>query len=343
MSGFFYGRWYLGFYIYTFVYMKILLQKIDPFIGGLVLMLILAWLFPFQEATSNFPLSAVIYWGISGIFLLYGLKLDLRKVVKDISNWRLHLLIQLTTFLLFPLLLLLFYPFFKGGTFEDLWLATFFLAALPSTVSSSVVMVTIAKGNVPSAIFNASISGLIGLIVTPLWMGLFLNQNSGGETSGLAQQLILQILIPVIIGIILNPWLRKYAYEQRNTIAWFDKLVIFLIIYKSFSAAFISDVFNEIVSTTIISLTLLLITLFFIVFFIVKWLSTKLRFNNEDTITAIICGSKKSLVHGSVFVILLFPETTKQSLILLPIMIYHAFQLFYMSYQSIRWGKKVSE
>ena len=320
--------------------MKALLQKIDPFLGGLVLMLILAWLFPFQETAHNFQLSEIIYWGISGIFLLYGLKLDLRKVVKDMSNWRLHLLIQLTTFLLFPVLLLLVYPFFKGGTFEDLWIASFFLAALPSTVSSSVVMVTIAKGNVPSAIFNASISGLIGLVATPLWMGLFLHQTTSGETSGLAQQLILQILVPVIIGIILNPWLRKYAYKQRNTIAWFDKIVIFLIIYKSFSAAFLSDVFDQTVSTTIVTLSLLLISLFFVVFFLVKWMSTKLHFNQEDTITGIICGSKKSLVHGSVFVILLFPETTTQSLILLPIMIYHAFQLFYMSYQSIRWGKK---
>lgn len=323
--------------------MKVILQKIDPFLGGLVVMLILAWFIPFDEKDNYFPLSEIIYWGISGIFLLYGLKLDLRKVLKDMSNWRLHLLIQLTTFVLFPLLLLLFYPFFKGSTFEDLWLATFFLAALPSTVSSSVVMVTIAKGNVPSAIFNASISGLIGLIITPLWMGFFINHTATGETSGLAQQLILQILVPVIIGIIFNPWLRKYAYEQRNTIAWFDKIVIFLIIYKSFSAAFISDVFDDIVSTTIISLSLLLITLFFIVFFIVKWLSNRLLFNNEDTITGIICGSKKSLVHGSVFVMLLFPETTTQSLMLLPIMIYHAFQLFYMSYQSIRWGKKGCE
>lgn len=323
--------------------MKSIIQKIDPFLGGLVVMLILAWLFPFQEKDNEFPLSDVIYWGISGIFFLYGLKLDLRKVLKDMSNWRLHLLVQLTTFLLFPILLFLCYPFFKESIFKDLWLASFFLAALPSTVSSSVVMVTIAKGNVSSAIFNASISGLIGLIVTPLWMGLFLHQTSTGETSGLAQQLILQILVPVIIGIFLNRWLRKHAHRQRNRIAWFDKIVIFLIIYKSFSAAFISDVFDKTVSTTIISLTLLLITLFFIVFFIVKWFSTKLHFNDKDTITAIICGSKKSLVHGSVFVILLFPETTKQSLILLPIMIYHAFQLFYMSYQSIRWGKRVSE
>lgn len=58
-------------------------------------------------------------------------------------------------------------------------LAYFFLAALPSTVSSSVVMVSIAKGNIPAAIFNASISSLIGVVVTPLWVGLFIASATG--------------------------------------------------------------------------------------------------------------------------------------------------------------------
>lgn len=49
-----------------------------------------------------------------------------------------------------------------------------FLATLPSTVSSSVVMVSIAGGNMAAAIFNASVSSLIGVFVTPLWMGIFL-------------------------------------------------------------------------------------------------------------------------------------------------------------------------
>ena len=40
-------------------------------------------------------------------------------------------------------------------------------------------MVSIAKGNVPSAIFNASISGLIGIFATPMLMQPFLENSSG--------------------------------------------------------------------------------------------------------------------------------------------------------------------
>jgi sodium/bile acid cotransporter 7 len=87
-------------------------------------------------------------------------------------------MVQLSTFLLFPIIILPFFSFCYRRKRSN-HLAGFSVSgALPSTVSSSVVMVSIARGNVPAAIFNASISGLIGIVITPLWMGLFLQQTS---------------------------------------------------------------------------------------------------------------------------------------------------------------------
>jgi predicted Na+-dependent transporter len=43
-----------------------------------------------------------------------------------------------------------------------------YLCALPYKVSSSVALTEVAKGNVPAAIFNATISGLIGIVDTTL-------------------------------------------------------------------------------------------------------------------------------------------------------------------------------
>ena len=141
-----------------------IVQRIIPdgFIAGIIGMIILARLIPgIGSKGSLIELSWLIKGGIALLFFFYGLKLSPEKLKEDLSNWRLHVLIQLITFLVFPVLLLLFYPMFRGTEQEILWLAVFFLAALPSTVSSSVVMVSIAGGNIPSAIFNASISGVI--------------------------------------------------------------------------------------------------------------------------------------------------------------------------------------
>ncbi|MDQ3394512.1 MAG: bile acid:sodium symporter, partial [Bacteroidota bacterium] len=47
----------------------------------------------------------------------------------------------------------------------------------------------------------------------------------------------------------------------------------------------------------------------------------------DDKITALFCGSKKSLVQGSVMAKVLFINNSALGIILLPIMLYHALQL----------------
>ncbi|RZJ40435.1 MAG: bile acid:sodium symporter, partial [Chryseobacterium sp.] len=308
------------------------------------LLVLMAKLFPFQASyTKYFNLAGFIDWGIAGIFLLYGLKLNLKEVVKDVSNWKLHLLIQSGTFILFPLLVLILYPFIKDTEYYSIWLSVFFLASLPSTVSSSVVMVSIAKGNVTSAIFNASISGLIGIIMTPLLMSFFLNSDSQtGDQSEIIQQLLIKVLLPIVLGVLLNPFLKKWVIKYSNVIAEFDRLIILLIVYESFSTAFIENVFVSVPSIVFVVLAFSVVFLFFTVYYILKFISTKLKFKPKDIITTTFCGSKKSLVHGSLFLLVLGIPDDQKVLFLLPVMIYHSFQLFYVSWLANKIAKRMN-
>jgi 2-amino-4-hydroxy-6-hydroxymethyldihydropteridine diphosphokinase len=67
-----------------------------------------------------------------------------------------------------------------GRLAVELGLGLFYLCALPSTVSSSVAMTATAHGNVAGAVFNATLSSLIGIVVTPLWMAWVMKAT--GET-----------------------------------------------------------------------------------------------------------------------------------------------------------------
>jgi sodium/bile acid cotransporter 7 len=148
---------------------------LDWFILALGLMIFLAWLWPAPGIVkAPISLGQLAGYGISVIFFFYGLRLSPEQLKAGLGNYKLHTVIQLSTFIFFPVLILAVHPLVKDTSYEMLWLGVFYLAALPSTVSSSVVMVSIAGGNIPAAIFNASISGLIGVFLTPLWMGLFL-------------------------------------------------------------------------------------------------------------------------------------------------------------------------
>lgn len=305
-------------------------------------MVVLGKIIPYHESYQKvFNLNAFINWGIAGIFLLYGLKLNIKEVKKDITNWRLHLLVQAATFILFPLLVFLFYGFSGDTTYFSLWLSIFFLASLPSTVSSSVVMVSIAKGNVTSAIFNASVSGLIGIVMTPLLMGMFLNSNGAGDgqVGEIFYQLLQKVLLPIILGLLLNPLFKNFVEKFRNAIAQFDKLIILLIVYESFSEAFLERVFSSVATEVFLVLIISVLFLFFAVFKILGVIASKLNFSREDKITAQFCGSKKSLVHGSLFVMILGIPDEHKVLFLLPVMIYHSFQLFYVSWLANRLAK----
>src|SRR5690606_5088234 len=115
---------------------------INGFFFLLIFSILLSLLFPeWGMEESMFPFDAVTYYGVAVIFFFYGIKLSPESLKLGLSNWKLHLLIQATTFVIFPVLILLLYVSF-GEDGSLWWLGVFYLAALPSTVSSSVVMVS---------------------------------------------------------------------------------------------------------------------------------------------------------------------------------------------------------
>lgn len=312
--------------------LKSIYHKIDKFVLGIILAVLLAYWFPEWGAThSPIPLGKITSWGIALIFFFYGLKLKFSEIKSGLANWRLHLLIQLSTFVLFPVIILAFKPMIATGAQHDLWLSFFFLAALPSTVSSSVVMTAMAKGNLPAAIFNASISGIIGILLTPLWMGAVMGSQGGFEFWEVYRQLLFEIVLPLSLGLLLQRFFRTIVSKYGNQLTRFDQSVILLIVYKSFSASFEENLFQHISWNYLLMVLVGSVFLFFLVFGIMNWLSRVLGFSHADTTTALFCGSKKSLTHGTVFSQAIFGTGGNLGLMLLPLMLFHAFQIIVVS------------
>lgn len=318
-----------------------MLKKLDPFIILLLVMILLAWLIPgIGETESWYSLDYITTIGVSLIFFFYGIKLSPRQIIGGLNNYKLHLVVQLSTFILFPVLVIAALPFIKSDENHIMWLSIFFLAALPSTVSSSVVMVGIAKGNISGAIFNASISGLLGIIITPLWMGLFMDSETQGfNLLDAFTGLFIKILLPVIIGLTLHNKLGNIVLKNSKKLAWFDKIIILTIVYKSFSESFITGLFNTINTFDLSILAFSVIALFIVVYFSISKITSILKFSREDRITALFSGSKKSLVHGTVMSKVLFENMTSQGIFIIPIMIYHAMQLIVISFIAQKMSK----
>lgn len=317
------------------------MKQLDPFIALLFGAIFLAWLAP-EVGTPNamFSPAELAGWGVTVIFFFYGLRLGPEKLRAGLTNFRLHSLIHLSTFILFPVITLLAMYLFDWQANYYIWLGVFFAAALPSTVSSSVVMVGIAGGNIPAAIFNASISSLIGVFLTPLWMSIFISSANGGNSlQDVVIKLIFQVLLPVGAGMMLNRFWGTAAERRKRMLRIFDQGVILAIIYTSFCEGFASGIFSTISWLELGVLTVGMTALFFTVYMIINWVCNILKFNRQDRITALFCGSKKSLVHGTVMSKVIVADSALVGVILLPIMIYHAMQLIVVSVIA----KKMSE
>jgi sodium/bile acid cotransporter 7 len=123
----------------------------------------------------------------------------------------------------------------------------------------------------------------------------------------------------------------------------FDKVVVMMIVYGSFSNAFNQNMFELIPTAQLIVLMALVISLHLTVFELLGFIGRLVKLPLRDRMTLTFCGSQKSLVHGSVFAMLVFESPEMQVFALLPVMIYHAFQLLFASYKSIYWGRNTKE
>ncbi|MEH6656828.1 bile acid:sodium symporter family protein [Leeuwenhoekiella marinoflava] len=313
--------------------------KFDKLVLAIAIVVTIAYFFPhYGTGSSASVIKKISTIGIALIFFFYGLKLSPSKLKSGLSNWKLHVLIQCSTFVIFPVLVLLLRPLIQNSEQEIIWLAFFFLAALPSTVSTSVVMVSLAKGNLPAAIFNSSISGIIGILITPLWIGLFVEDTQVTfDFSEIYISLVLQVLFPVFLGASLQRFLGKFIEKHSKKLTMFDKSIILLIIYKSFAESFSENLFSTISIIDIVAILAGVLLLFGFIFLFVNFISKKLGFSIEDRIAAQFCGTKKSLVHGTVFSKILFGNMAAIGIILLPLMLFHISQIVIISIIASRY------
>src|ERR1700748_1382509 len=125
----------------------------DNFILALIGTLVLASLLPCRGAAAV-VVDHLTNVAIALLFFWHGAKLSRAAVVAGASHWRLHAVVLLPTFVLFPLFGLAFKPLLSPLVTPTLYAGVLFLCTLPSTVQSSIAFTAIAQGIVRAAAFT---------------------------------------------------------------------------------------------------------------------------------------------------------------------------------------------
>lgn len=310
----------------------------DPFVLALLATLALATLLP---ASGN--AAIVVNWlaniTVVLLFFFHGAKLARSAVLTGLTHWRLHLLILACTFVMFPLLGLLMAALFGDFLSPALWTGILYLAALPSTVQSSIAFVSIAKGNVPAAIASASSSQMVGVLLTPVIVGLIAGAQGGEVALAGMGKVALLILLPFIVGHLLRPWIGDFVTKYKATIAITDRATILIAVYSAFSAAVIEGIWSRLPLPDFAVLFALCCVMLALALLFTRTVARLLKFKREDEIVIVFCGTKKSLVQGVPMARVLFAGPDL-GLILLPIMIFHQVQLMVCAWIARRYARQ---
>lgn len=321
------------------------LPKLDYFLIGLVLMVALALIWP-TPGVSGGPLhfEYITTYGVSVVFFLYGLMLSPEKMKAGILHWRLHICVQLATFVLFPAIILIARALMPHLFSDDVWLGFFYVAALPSTVSSSVAMTNIARGNVPAAVFNASLSSLLGVFVTPLLMSWYMQRNGiDMPLLPVIFKVVMLVLVPIIVGQVARRWMGDWAQRNAFWVKLADRSTILAIVYNSFCDSVDAGVWSANELSMVLEVAVAAVALFVIVYVIMNGVCAVMGFDIRDRIACQFCGSKKSLATGVPLAPVMFGHSAAIGLIVTPIMVFHFLQLVIVSVLAARFAKRTSD
>ena len=320
--------------------------KTNGFILGLFAVVVLAFLYPDPAARHGWLHPDLVQnIGIALILFLQGISMPLEKVKKGAGNWKLHLIIQSFTFLVFPLVGLGF-----GFILQRIWPSEppavrdgfLYLCVLPSTISTSVVLTSVAGGNTAAAILSAAFSNIVGVILTPLLVSVLIHAT-GKTGSGSLGPLLLDItmltLLPFAGGVALRPFVRHRVDANKKWVNRISNTVILFFVYSAFCDSVKEKIWHEYGILLTVQILLCVAALFGVISLLIYLASHLARLNREDAIACYFCSVKKTLAMGVPLAVLIFGSRTDLSLILLPIMFYHPFQLLTNGILANHWAK----
>ncbi|WP_192456940.1 bile acid:sodium symporter family protein [Musicola keenii] len=315
--------------------------KIDKFLLVLICVVITASIFPCEGVIKVF-FENLTTAAIALLFFMHGAKLSRDAITAGMGHWRLHLVVFASTFILFPLLGIGMSFLSPQVLTPSLYLGFLYLCAMPATVQSAIAFTSMAGGNVAAAICSASSSSILGVFLSPILVGLLMNtQGAQTDTLHAIGAIIMQLMVPFVIGHLSRPLIGKWVDRHRKLINITDRSSILLVVYVAFSEAVVQGIWHQINGWSLLAVVAVSLVLLGIVICATTLAARKLGFDTEDEITIVFCGSKKSLANGIPMANVLFPAAAVGTMVL-PLMIFHQIQLMVCATLAQRYAKKAS-
>ncbi|EEP80045.1 conserved hypothetical protein [Uncinocarpus reesii 1704] len=240
---------------------------------GIGLSCLLAYLFP-NVAKHGGIIRAeylILYAAVAIIFLISGLSIAKEKLLQQMLNYRVHVLVQGISFLVVPATTIAFvhliYTTDQSHRIDEAVLAGYILVAcLPTTISSNVVMTREAGGDDAVALVEVLVANILGPFITPGWTVTLLpkaaefdpwrdaDSDLGSMYRQVFQALGVSVLIPLILGQAARwTWPRQVEHiVQKFYLSKVSGCCLILLTWASFSTCFATQALESMSKETIV-------------------------------------------------------------------------------------------
>ena len=305
----------------------------------------MAWYWP-AGGEPDGPLKPEITTkaAVALIFLLQGLNLPLGQLRQGLGDWRLHLFIQIFSFVFFPLATL---GLVVSGMIPVPWAPGFlFLAILPTTISTAIVYTSASGGDSVSATFNATLSNLLAILAVPLWCAFFVFPMEGIAMSETSSDSFFSEFLAKLLGLIVTPLCVGLGFRRilgnedsarrKRSFRNLSYSGVLFIAYAGFCQGFLGSGKD---SGAIWWEALVWAAILLALAKCFTWgFAGLLGFERNRRLPAFFCASQKSLAVGLPMGQLLFGlEHPKLFFLLLPLILYHMLQLLVGAILLGRW------
>jgi len=310
------------------------------FYAGMAALAILAFLLPEKTFLGTKPRILEFFNSSAGyliafIFVASGVRLETRSLLSEIRNVKGILFGLISIFLVAPIIAVVLSRVFSLS--GDLYLGMALVAAMPTTIASGIIIVSLAGGNMALALCLTVISNLICPLTIPLVLRIL-----GGRAievnlpvTAMMWNLCKVIVLPFLLGQIIRPFARTFIEKIKTTLSITCQIIVLSFIFTSLWGSIDQIIALRLKIFMLTGMVLLLHVLMMVYnFFGAGMLG--LNYDSRKTVT--IVGSQKTLaaafqVWNDVF--------GASYIIMIPSVLHHLFQLIVDIPIANRWhGKK---
>ncbi|WP_086618543.1 bile acid:sodium symporter family protein [Erythrobacter tepidarius] len=309
----------------------------DPMIGVLLAMTTLAFVLPATGAGREI-VRHLSNAGIFVLFLVNGMRIRRSEIMRGIANWRFFAPLMLFVFGGMALAGLGLATLAAGALPPLVALGFVYLGCLPSTIQSATSYTSLAQGNVALAVVGAALINIAGVFVSAPLFALL----GGGEAGAIGTEAVIRIglilVLPFMIGQVVQDRVIERVAAQRARIAWLDRAVIGLAVYVAFSGAVAQGLGSQFAPADWAVLVALVLALLALALGAAWGMSGLLGLPRADRITFLFAGSQKSVAIGAPLAAILFPASAA-GFVIAPLLLYHLAQLVLAAPLAVRLAR----